>query len=81
MLSIILSIVASVPSGQAAPDDEGPTLPIVATEDMVEEENVIYLGIWVINVYGFDYPNGNYVFDYYIYFLGRTLTSPRCNGT
>ena len=44
-------------------------MPIVATEDMVEEENVIYLGIWVINVYGFDYPNGNYVFDYYIYFL------------
>ncbi len=46
-----------------------PLLPNVATEDMVVEENVINMGIWVINVYGFDYPNGNYVFDYYIYFF------------
>ncbi len=68
-LSFALSIVASVPSGQAAPDDLTAPVPNVATEDMVAEENVIYMGIWVINVYGFDYPNGNYVFDYYIYFF------------
>ncbi len=68
-MSFALSIMASVPSGQAAPADQNVSLPSVATEDMVEVENVIYLGIWVINVYGFDHPNGNYVFDYYIYFL------------
>jgi hypothetical protein len=68
IICLALTMVASMPSVEAAENSAAP-VPNITADDMAADENVIYMGMWVINVYGFDYPTGGYVFDYYIYFF------------
>ncbi len=60
-------MIASAPNTDAA---DGPDIPRtdLTLGDSETGSPVINIGVWVINVYDFDYPSGSYVFDYYIYF-------------
>ncbi len=33
------------------------------------KNNTVYVGLWLINVYSFDYSSGSYTFDMYIYYF------------
>jgi hypothetical protein len=33
------------------------------------ENNTVYLGVWLINIYNFQYLTGDYTFDFYLYFF------------
>ena len=46
-----------------------PSADLSDIDGIVREDRVLNIGIWIINVYDFDYPSGAYVFDYYIYFF------------
>lgn len=67
LTAFVLITIASIPITEAA---DGPDIPRtdLTVGDLETGDPVIYLGVWVINVYDFDYPSGSYVFDYYIYF-------------
>jgi hypothetical protein len=67
LTALIFMMVASVPTADAADDQVAPRADF-SIGDLENGVTVIYLGLWVVNVYDFDYPSGSYVFDYYIYF-------------
>ncbi len=69
-LALLLTAFAAcllIPGLLAAPS--GPTVP-GGEVALAQEEGgpVVEVGMWVIDVYDFNYPSGSYVFDFYIYF-------------
>ncbi len=32
------------------------------------QNHAVYIGLWLINIYSFDYRSGSYTFDFYVYF-------------
>jgi hypothetical protein len=61
---LILGTFSGPSQGEAGSDSSGS----VDVSDVVRQNGLINIQLWVINVYGFDYATGSYVFDYYVVF-------------
>jgi len=43
--------------------------PVPDSEGRIAGDHIVNVGLWLINVYAFDYRTGSYTFDFYIYFF------------
>jgi hypothetical protein len=51
-------------------------LPMQAQSPSVQyETGTVYIGVWLIDVYNFQYQTGDYTFDFYLYFFWVTSNS------
>lgn len=36
--------------------------------EIVPQDHAVYLSIWIIDLYGYDYPEGSYIFDFFLFY-------------
>jgi hypothetical protein len=72
---IILLLLATFLGSSAAPligyggQASAAQPPVPDSEGRIASDHVVNIGLWLINVYAFDYRAGSYTFDFYIYFF------------
>jgi hypothetical protein len=42
--------------------------PGFSTADVIQNDNTVNVGVWLINMFGFQYTSGDYIADMYVYF-------------
>jgi len=79
-LATSLLLLGSLTIGCASVNAQPSTIPIQnPTQTPNEfENNTVYIGIWLVNIYSYNYLTGSYVLDFYLYFF---WVDPNINGT
>lgn len=70
ILFIVLQAVGPVGDCSQASDYQkmSTTTPGVSMVDVVQNDNTVNIGVWLINMFGYDYKTGDYIADMYVYF-------------
>jgi hypothetical protein len=70
-LSILLVILQVVsPAGGSAQPSVNQTDSDIGfkTVDVIQNDNTVNVGVWLINMFGYEYRTGDYIADMYVYF-------------
>jgi hypothetical protein len=70
MVFVLVQVACPVSGNVQASDYQTATnaAPGFSTVDVVQNDNTVNVGVWLINMFGYEYSSGNYIADMYVYF-------------
>ncbi len=64
LLSMQFVLIAKADEGNVSTVSPSYDLP----PELVPADHVVYMSIWIIDLYGYDYKEGDYIFDFWVFF-------------
>ena len=68
--SLFIAVVTTLEENCFAEAQEEPSMPFTTEVPNIQYQNrTVYIALWLINIYSFDFKSGSYTFDFYVRFF------------